>query len=429
MKEKQRNVFLHFWAVSLFFSLTVIFFFPIETYMLNIVEFEFPLKHVLWILLVTSLAVSLFLSALLLFFDKGHNRICRAGIIVLFTFSLCYYIQGLFLNGYVASVSGESVWFERDIKILNLVIWAGIAAVIILLKWKYRNVEKAVVILSSVCVLIQSVGFFSLFITTPKTEQYKNYYITSEGEFELSDDNNVVVFVLDTCDNRYVEATLEKYPDLFEPFNGFVYYPNSITTYSRTYPSIPYLLTGQPCYFDVPPAEYIENAWENSLFLESIKAAGADIRIYTHPFYLSERGKNIIDNYNYYDGDSLSALFPSRLIKMMLKISAYKGLPYYFKARFFYYPGEINQYVINYPEKSGFFDERDDLFYQSLKETGISVSRDFHSAFRFYHLWGTHPGHPLNSYGEMVEDEVSAEESLKGDFRIIETYLQYLKDE
>lgn len=94
--------------------------------------------------------------------------------------------------------------------------------------------------------------------------------MTSDGEFELASENNVIVFVLDTLDDDYLIETLERYPDMLDGLDGFTYYPDSISTHSRTYPSITYLLTGEICHFDIPYKEYINKSFADSNFLPQI---------------------------------------------------------------------------------------------------------------------------------------------------------------
>ncbi len=92
----------------------------------------------------------------------------------------------------------------------------------------------------------------------------KSYYMSDIGEYEISSDKNTVMFIIDTCDGRYLEQAISEYPDIFDGLDGFVYYPNATSTHSRTYPSMPYLLTGEICHFDKPYNEYVDEAYKKT---------------------------------------------------------------------------------------------------------------------------------------------------------------------
>ena len=181
---------------------------------------------------------------------------------------------------------------------------------------------------------------------------------------------------------RRLQDLEAQYPDMFDSLDGFTYYQNSVSHHSRTYPSIPYLLTKQTCYFDVPYPDYIANAHQTSTFLEEIKATGADTRIYTSSSYVDDSLMGVVDNYKTYDSSSILAVKPFYLIKKMLKISLYRILPYLFKDYFQYSSNEINNQVIN-NDKVGIY-ESDDIFARYVRDYGLTVDESYEKAFRFY---------------------------------------------
>ena len=67
------------------------------------------------------------------------------------------------------------------------------------------------------------------------------------------------------------------------------------------------------------------------------------------------------------------------------------------------------------------------VFYDTVQNTGVSVNGDYSSAFRFYHMYGSHPGAVLNENAE-YEANVSLPQALRGDIKIIQAYLDQLKE-
>lgn len=416
-------------SVYSFIALTVFFFGPMETYLGNVIEFAFPLTQVWWILLVTALGVAFVLAIPVSFFSRKVLTVLNAGA---FAAGLCFYIQSMFLNTQMGSLTGELDVYDTGLVVKNLAVW-GIIFVIVYLAvylvskyFKKKYVRYGFMAVSCALIVMQLTGFLSLWFTTDKVEGTKDNYFSAEGEYELAKQNNVIYFIIDTCDGYFVNLALEKYPDMFDNLTGFTYYPNATSTHSRTFPSVPYLLTGEMCYFDVPYMEYVDNAHANSTFIEDIKAAGTDIRLFTSSNYISANVRENIDNFTTYDSNSLSALNVGGLIKQSVKISAYRGAPYLVKARFQYTADVVNSKILVLPADYSVYED-DYKFYQDLQAQGVTVNEAYDGAFRFYHMWGTHPGYKINENVELNPGDF--EDALRGDIKIIEEYIAQMKEQ
>ena len=150
-------------------------------------------------------------------------------------------------------------------------------------------------------------------------------YVSDQNMFDLSENKNVVVFLLDCFDVKVMNSILEKQPDILQDFDGFTYFPNSTSVYTRTYPSISYLLTGEMCYFDEKASDWVNEAFDKSTFMPSLYQNQIDIGVYTYDYYLGKDMKNHMDNYVFYDA-------PVRLeyvdtVKAMAKMILYRDMP------------------------------------------------------------------------------------------------------
>lgn len=214
--------------------------------------------------------------------------------------------------------------------------------------------------------------------------------------FDLSENKNVVVFLLDCFDVKVMNSILEKQPDILQDFDGFTYFPNSTSVYTRTYPSISYLLTGEMCYFDEKASDWVNEAFDKSTFMPSLYQNQIDIGVYTYDYYLGKDMKNHMDNYVFYDA-------PVRLeyvdtVKAMAKMILYRDMPYAIKEYFNYDVDLINYKVTGGLWMPGGVDEAtvskyktfdDEWFYEQLERRGMSVA-DSTGTFRFYHLGSCH---------------------------------------
>jgi hypothetical protein len=150
---------------------------------------------------------------------------------------------------------------------------------------------------------------------------------------------------------------------------------------------------------------------------------GCDIGLYTLP---NKLGKSILpklsNNRVMLNSVSLSTL---PLINSMLSISFYRNAPYIAKHFFLYDVNKINSKVLVLPRQYD-ISEYEGKFYSRLSQDGISINTA-PSSFRFYHFWGPHPGNRLNADATYASKATSATEVIRGDFTIIEAYINALK--
>lgn len=412
--------------VCIFLLFTGLFFSPLEVYLANYNEFIFSLPQIWWILFLVSLIPAILLSLFFALLPKAWYFFFN---FFSFAFGFCFWFQAMALNGKLSSFTGDSVVFSPSLMLSNLLIWISIICLICFLFsffLKKTGSEKIMSVLSGTAtafIIIQSVGLIPAILSRPDDNTLKTSYFSSEGEFELSSGTNLIYFVLDTCDEYFMSAALNEYPDLLDNFDGFTYFPNNTSLYSRSFPSIPYLLTGEKCYFNVPYVDYIENAYINSTFLKNLVATDADICIYTEPYYTGSTAEEYIRNFHLYDMKNM--IRPFNLVRQMLHLSGYRGMPYLFKDRFFYEAEYVNQIALALPSDTAVYED-DEAFYQSMHSQGLHLSDEYSKAFRFYHMWGPHPGHRINE--NLVTDwNASYSQATAGCFRIIQEYISELK--
>lgn len=416
--------------VNLLLCLTAIFFSSMEVYLGNLAEFCFSAKHVWWVMLLTAILSAVCLAAIESLLPK---KVLFAILTLTIAISICFYLQSLFLNGSLQEMTGEKVEYNNIVVFVNLVQWIiiviGTSLLFFLIIRKYRDYSlcKLLIFISLGLIVIQLSGLISIASSLDTSEKNKDYYLSREGEFSLSDGRNVLLFVLDTCDQEYVNAALEEDPGLFDEFTGFVRYPDAISMYSRTYPSLPYILTGEKCFFDVPTSDYLEKAYKNSTFLPAIDAEETDIRIYTSIEYLDEGIYDKINNIAKYDSKDLSVISVPELIKAMLHLGGYREMPYFLKHLFSYGIDPINRNVLVAPPDSYYtFTSEDFAFYSRLKETNLSIRPEYTSVFRLYHLFGPHPG-CFTSEEAKYDPKASPTDSFRGDIYILNEYIRQLK--
>ena len=409
-------------VINLFFAFTLIVFGPYEIFIANTNDFTFAFRDFWWMTVSVALIYVIAATFILVVLPEKLSLVCCN---LIFSFTVCCYIQAMFLNGKMKVLIGEHIQWSKLTVISNIMFWISIFIVTILLFIFLRKFwTKLLTFLSCAVIIMQAVALASLLISTNILSEKKSGYISSEEMFELSENDNVIVFILDYFDGTTMASILSENPDFLKPLEGFTYFPNATSVHSRTYPSITYLLTGNMCYFDQKPSTWVNNAFENSNFLPTLYNTDVNVGLYTFEFYIGNNAKNNICNYV----SSKPSLRYKETVKYMIKMVLYRDMPYIVKNRFYYDVYDINWNVNTatridtsvqnakestmIPEYKNFDDE---WFFNILDRQKLSLSES-KGTFRFYHLGSCHL--------DLSNREVYGIRSLE----IVYEYLQQMKD-
>ena len=147
-----------------------------------------------------------------------------------FAVGLGAYIQSSFLNPQFPDMDGAVIDWNKYQKnnIISSIIWIGIFLIIIgLTIFKTKMVEKGIKYLSYLLIGMQMVSLVVLCFTS-RLDETANIRFSKEGEFELSREKNIIVFVIDTLQ----ADTLQKYIDseYYQEgiFDDFTFYNNTV---------------------------------------------------------------------------------------------------------------------------------------------------------------------------------------------------------
>ena len=141
IKKQNKNKILLSVCVNAFLVLSLLFFAPLEIYLGNIAEFNFSFFQTWFMLLAASLIIIIFLVLIESILPKILFKLAN---LTAFALGLCCYIQAMFLNGKMSSLTGETYSFEQNLIVRNLALWIAIFAIIyiayfILSKFKKKN--------------------------------------------------------------------------------------------------------------------------------------------------------------------------------------------------------------------------------------------------------------------------------------------------
>ena len=426
---------------GLFLTLTVLFFCPMEVFLTNAKEITVPFRNVWWLQLIFALLCGLLLSGVALLLP-GRLSLIGAGAFL--GGGAAFYAQIMLMNGGMPTAEGDGMNVTQTQQVLNLAAWILIVlgvvlAVALLSRRRLKPLVTAMNYAACVLIAVQAVGFVTTAVTTDTTGLLLEHNLSKEGEFELSGGTNVVEFVIDSADSSFFGEMLERYPEMNEVLSGWTWYPDAASEYTRTYPGVPYLLTGGACRFDRLFQTYVEEAFEGSAYLRGLRETGADIRIFTSdPQFVAPSADEYVANSSPLLYDDIRNLRLPVLEENLVKMALYKGAPYLFKGRFRYEIAEINNDSF-FPGYSS----RDVDFHRDLLDTPMTVSDAYGKAFRYYYLQGIHPGVDWDQdlvvsdpgWDEQLASKPVEEitgpdlaDSLRGSFRNVELFIARMKE-
>lgn len=420
-------------AAVLAFVFTFIMFGPFELYIANMSYLVFGIKQLLPPIIIAGIIILAVFTVLLALL---RGKIFNAVVSIVIGITIAGYIQGNYINIDHGTLDGTGIVWQ-DFKwqmLVNLFVWAAIILVPVIFCYFSRDIWKSFVrIVSLVLVAMQVFGAVYLVI---KSAYQINSNISDDGYFECSEqfkvskNKNTIVFLLDRMDKKYMDELLKRDPELCEKLSGFTYYKNFTGSYSRTFPSVAYLLSGVKYDYDIPSAEYMQKAMSESNFFGALQAAGYESRLYTDTQYVTgsvESFNGTVKNAKSTEGKAK----PMKILSAMLNLSAYRYSPEAMKPYFHIYTDNIAQKYIFGNKDGSIYTVDDAEFYAAFRKKGITTE-DNAGSFVFYHLQGAHDPFTMNEKGEAVTlDYLSYEESMykqiRGDFKMILSYIEQLK--
>lgn len=408
-----------------------------ELYAGNREELEFAFTDVLLEVLLVCLAVAAIFLAVLLPLRGKAFRIASA---VVAWFSLMCFWQGNFLNVGVNSLAADGVGmkvnpvWEIGNGILWLVTLGGVLWLVLSLKgkeargWLRLGIKLALILVIGAQMIPFAVTSLTTDVFAPKSGLAGGRYIlTEENMYEVSSEDNILIFVLDSFDADYVSEVAEGDPDFFEPLDGFTYYRDNLSWYTRTFPAATSMITGVKNDFSSDAATYFDKAYGSSAFLDDLKRNGYKINLYIDDYYAYRDAATldgVAENVSVAE-EGYTVEDKGLLVTHLLGVATYRYMPIPVKRVFDLstesFKGFVKYNGTDYPA----YVSDDAVYFERLKENGLTVANG-EKQYMFIHLEGCHTPYRLDEFGNSTALG-TAESTTKGCMRIIYAYMDELK--
>ena len=392
----------------------------------NRATLPFTLKDIWLVLLLTGLAGCTIMTFLLcLLKGKVFDIFLSISVGAL----LAGYLQGNFFNLDFGQLTGDSIDWPayRVHSIINTLVWVLLVSLPSIVHYFSKVLWRGLCIaLPVLLVTIQLVSLLVSFATTDVLRYRGNEkYLATTGMYEMSEKDNIIVFLLDRLDEAYIQTVLKENPHYFDDLDGFTRYTDNITAYCRTYPAVVQMFTGEVTLLNEPRTAYFNRAYGKPNFLRELQNENYTTKLYMGKNYTYSYIEQIEDFADNIEKGTAKVLWAPAL-KSFLTLSAYKYCPYAFKATFWTDTWEFisstGRLEAEFPYVSN-----DPGFYQGLLTNGITLQAEKDN-FTYYHFSGLHTPYVMNENAELAATgETSELQQLKGCFHIIREVIREMK--
>lgn len=415
--------------IILALSLTIGLLVPTDIYIKNASQLWFDYIDVLKYFLKDTAAYFVVLLLVYLLCWKKRIRIGYLSVLLGLLF-------GVFLQSYIVSINyglfdGHEIEWEKYTKIglLNTFIWLFcLIETFIKFSRSQLNSERMKKLVKPITfgiVIIQCIVLLVNLRNNPIQkdilfEEGKAGVLTTKDLYTVSENENIIIFLLDGFDSSVFEEILQKYPDFSFDFKDFTYYPDATSSFGFTHFSLPEILTGQLCVPTENYSDYLHEAWKENYYYKELKEKDYAINIYTSGNYIDKNAP--VDNLV-----AEKIVFKEDTANIFANVSKFRMAPHFLKRLFYeYQPSIFNPSLINGSIKA--YEENDRDFYLGLKK-GLKKSKS--NVLKFYHLAGMHDPFILNENVEYLKEGEKGTDFKQGigTLKIVREYLMQLKQE
>lgn len=407
---------------------------PVNLVGTNSNYFTFSIGQILVPLLLACVAGTLLGTAVVAVL-RGRIFNWMLGLLVGIGLAAC--LQTMYLNINIGALDGTVIPWHRyqGPMLLSLLIWFLILKIPLLIRYFARsNWQNVFSILTVTLLLSQAVAPITMALAQQKPagtegEQYPYTELSGDEQFVVSENENVIVMILDFFSTAYFDDMMEVYPDALDAFHDFTYYNNADSTYMSTFPSTNFMLTGMDLDPTKPVAEYFTESWASDKakrFYEILRENNYKANLF-HDGVFYDGAEHLLGSFdNVYipetGEETFTVDYPS-LLKEMAQLSLYNYAPMALKPSFWPQFIELSA-VKTSADYAPVVDQPD--YMTQLKESGLTTNADS-NYFIVQMLHGVHLPYNIDEYGNAADDP-SYTQAARGSLAIMEEYIRQLQE-
>ena len=240
--------------------------------------------------------------------------------------------------------------------------------------------------------------------------------------FEMSQDTNFVILVLDSLDSKTLSEVIQNEERYRDVFKDFTYYPNTVGMYPYTTYALPHILTGICYQNDETFDDYNIRAYQSSELLNNLEKKGYNINVFMDPDIVPKYGENIFDFDNSHNEFKIGSWF--EFAKIQVKLVGLRYAPYQIKYKCMILTEWIDELMVTEGDSEIYLDNNA-IFYQSLAAEDITYIDE--PCFKYIHLEGAHLPFRYDENMNVLE-ETSYTQCVKASVTVADAYLDKLRE-
>ncbi|KMQ49658.1 hypothetical protein CHISP_3442 [Chitinispirillum alkaliphilum] len=201
------------------------------------------------------------------------EKIYKMSIAFFMAITLLFWLQGNVLVWNYGVLDGRQIAWGRMwlFGLIDIIIWITVIVAAILFR---KTLVKHALKFSVVILLIQSAALFGEIQHAPEPVSAHEYHLDESYRFSFSEDKNIILLILDAFQTDIMQELLVTHPEYNEILDGFTFYRNATSAYSKTYATIPLLLTGEWYENHIPIQQFMEQSFAASSITNNMMKAG-----------------------------------------------------------------------------------------------------------------------------------------------------------
>lgn len=440
MTKKEKN---NWNMVYLFVGYLAIIFAPTEVYLLSIDDLWFSIYDFATYLL---LLFGVYIAVWILYERLISSRLGKIDIalstIILYV-GIALYVQGNIIKSNYGELDGKEIeWSKYTLEgIVSILVFAiavivAIAVMIICRGSKMSKLKRVNNILSVALILLMTYTLATLMVMNDGLQNKNKYISISKGRWDYSSEENYIILLLDNFDSRLFDDLLagEEQDEVEQIFEDFIYFEDAKGFYEYTKYAVPQILTGERFLNQQEYADYLDGAYENSSFLDSLQEQKYRLKIHTTADIPQNEFNQKVENWQYTKTDVDSH---RKLLTYIYKLCGFRYLPQQLKKYCWFYTDDMDElkivsYVSDEPisPEDGYYEWANWYLHDNMKMLNTSINEP---VFHFTHIKGCHDirdvGPDFRLIDTNVEGVVSRYDSAYMSVKLVGEYLDELREE
>lgn len=397
---------------------------PVELLFTNRDEFWFDVYTLLPLMALVFVIGSIASILVFAIGRKINQRVYRLVLMLYFTGFICLYVQGNFLTEGLPPLDGSAVDWSLYImeRVKSVAVWLCIPMLMLnIYRMKKEAVIKAVKIVSICMTLMLCVTLGVLAVSDKGYLRKPNMGVTSKNLFQMSQDTNFVILVLDAVDGNTTETIFKDYPEYQEIFTDFTFYNNMVSTYAFTKYAVPYILSGEWYECKQSFDEYEKEVYAASPLFETLEKTGYRMGFYTEDILSDD---NIVGKFENILPNERGVNDKWAFVRWQMLMTGFRYAPYDLKRFSFVNPNAFKDLKLA-PRGEKIYSLSNKLFYQALCQAEVQYTEQ--PCFKFIHIDGGHVPFIYDKYVNEIEHG-TYEDNIQASLTITKTYLDKLKE-